>query len=251
MKTARLIMREKRIVSGDFMEVEVYPVFESARSQSRAMKCKPSLPKQRNLNDKNAKKHLTRLINANFTDKDIHLTLTYNTKELPSTTEEAENDVRNFIRRVNTRRKKLRLPGLRYISIVEQVAEDGKPGRIHHHIVCDGDMDRDELERIWKKGRCNSSRLQPDESGLTGLAMYLTKESKRGKRWHQSKGLKQPIISVNDWKWSKRKSQDMAKVITERDFEKNYPGWHCSKAEAKLNEMLGLFSIITFMRKIE
>lgn len=246
----KLVMREKRIISGNIMEIEVYPVFEAPRSTTRKRKARLTPPKQQNLNDKNARKHLARLINTNFSEADIHLTLTYADAHLPETQERAERDVRNFIRRINTRRKKKGLKPLRYISIIEGIGADGRSGRPHHHIICDGDMPRDEVDAVWRKGRCNSSRLQPDEHGLTALARYISKEKKAGKRWHQSKGLKQPVIAINDNRWSKRRSQQFADHFAERDFEKLFPDWVCSGYQVAFSDVLGLYSLSVMMRRI-
>lgn len=64
--------REKKIYSGKILEVELYPVYKSGREiPRRAKKEKLSTKEQRNLNDKNARKKLTRLINTNFGEGDI------------------------------------------------------------------------------------------------------------------------------------------------------------------------------------
>lgn len=82
--------REKRIYSGNYCEVEIYPISKAEQRKSRREKKKESLPKQKNLNEKNAKKHFIRLINTNFTDKDLVVHLTYNDKNLPGTEEQAK-----------------------------------------------------------------------------------------------------------------------------------------------------------------
>ena len=53
--------REKRILSGRYLEIEIYPVTLQDTKMNRKEKRKETKPKQQNLNDKNAKKHLTRL----------------------------------------------------------------------------------------------------------------------------------------------------------------------------------------------
>jgi len=62
------------------MEVDIYPYTkdqqEMNRRGKRARKQKESAPKQRNLNDKNARRYLTQLANTNFTQDDLHITAT-------------------------------------------------------------------------------------------------------------------------------------------------------------------------------
>ena len=99
-------IREKRIYSGKFLEIEIYPISKNERNKSRKRKLKESLNKQKNLNDKNARKHLRRLLNTNFTDKDIALHLTYDNENLPGSEEEAKRNVSNFLRRVKNYRRK-------------------------------------------------------------------------------------------------------------------------------------------------
>ena len=51
-------------------------------SEGRSIK-KDNDKAQRNLNDKNARKYVERLINENFTDRDLWLTFTYDNEHLP------------------------------------------------------------------------------------------------------------------------------------------------------------------------
>ena len=81
--------REKRIYSGKYLEVEIYSISKKERNKKRKRKQKESLTKQKNLNDKNAKKHLIRLVNANFSDNDLAVHLTYDNKNVPTSEDEA------------------------------------------------------------------------------------------------------------------------------------------------------------------
>lgn len=240
-------IREKKIYSGPMLEVEMYQISKEDRRQSRRKKEKLTKPAQRNLNFKNARKHFTRLLNTNFDDKDVHLTLTYRDDDLPINMEQASKDFRNFIRRVKYRRKKQGLPELKYMAVLEQSGDDGRATRAHHHVIMSGDMDRDELEAIWKKGRCNASRLQPDDHGLEGLAKYLTKKRKAGKLWTQSRNLKQPTVKTNDWKISRRKFYNYAAD----DCEVYYPDYELTRIEKTANNVTGYMSISILMRRRE
>ena len=233
-------IREKRIYSGNFLEIEVYPISKKEQHQKRKKKCKESLPKQRNLNDKNARKHLRRLINTNFTDKDIALHLTYDDKSLPSNEEEAKRNLTNFFRRVKNYRKRNGLEDLKYIAVTEyrEATEDKRTStRIHHHVVISG-MDRDKLEELWGKGKANADRLQSNELGYEELANYISKDPKGNKRWTQSRNLKQPTIKVNDYKYSHKKAWQLNTCQGEREFiEKLYPGYTLSHYKSDVNEI--------------
>ena len=207
-KKERVIYATKEIRSGDQLEIEIYPEFtrkQIGRIPSEAMRAKNRKARQ-NLNEKNSRKQCERVINCNFTSKDIWATFTYDEDHVPGSMEEASRNMQNYIRRLNTRRKKKGLPNVRYVYTTE-VSEKG---RYHHHIVMDGDMSLDEVEETWTKGSRNQvRRLSKDKDGLTGMAMYITKEKKgKGqKKWTSSRGLKRPKDTVNHYKFSKKDVQ--------------------------------------------
>nr|WP_275297887.1 hypothetical protein [Clostridium sp. YIM B02551] len=234
------------------LEVEIYPISFKERKQKRKKKEKESKPKQKNLNDKNAKKHLIRLLNTNFTDRDLAVHLTYTDDTLPQSEEEARKDVSNFLRRLKHYRKKNGLTDLKYIAVIEfRESEDkDKKIRLHHHIVIN-DMDRDKVEGLWGKGRANADRLKSDEFGYEALARYITKDPKGSKRWTQSKNLKQPVIKVNDFKFSKRKAEDMARCPEDRaTFENLYPGYILSDCKATINDITAGSYLYIKLRKL-
>lgn len=189
----------KEIRAGDQLEVDIYPQFTAVDDIPAAGRIKKDNSKaQRNLNDKNSRKMVERLINANFTDRDLWITLTYDDDHLPDSMEEALANMRRFIRTINRRRKKVVLANARYIYVTEYAPEAAV--RWHHHVVMDGDMPMDEVESCWRYGGRNEIRkLKKDEAGLSGLATYITKEKHRRKgerRWNASKGLKKPDVRI-------------------------------------------------------
>lgn len=189
----------KEIRAGEQLEIEVYPQFTSHDEIPASGRIKKDNSRaQRTLNDKNARKKVERLINANFDDRDIWITLTYSEKYLPYTMKEALANMARFIRTVNRRRKKQGLSNAKYIYVTEY--DPDAEIRWHHHVVMDGALDMDVVEKCWKYGGRNETRrLKKDESGLSGLASYIVKEKhrrKNEKRWNCSKGLKQPDIKV-------------------------------------------------------
>ena len=249
-----MIYREKRIKAGEFLEVEIYPITPLERSKSRKRKLKESRKEQKNLNDKNAKKKLRRLINHNFTERDLVVHLTYTDKTLPTSEDEAKKDVKNFIRRVKRKRQKAGLPEVKYIAVFEYVNYDPqnkdkrKKVRMHHHIIMSA-MDRDELEKLWDKGRCNADRLQADEKGFESLANYISKNPKGSKRYSRSKNIVEPEIQINDSKWTRRKVMQVSQCPEDRElFEKLYPGWTFTQCSVEVNEINAGFYIELKMR---
>lgn len=75
MYQGRTFIRESVYVCGNYMDADIYPVFQ--KPGHRRSRCKPTSEIQRRLNQKNAEKRLTRLVHTNFTEDDIALHLTY------------------------------------------------------------------------------------------------------------------------------------------------------------------------------
>ena len=249
--------RVKTIRSGDMLECEIYPINAAPiNGGKRAKKEKDIRTAQSNLNDKNAKKHLIRLVNTNFTKKDIWITLTYENSRLPEDVEQAKKDMMNYIRRLKRHCKKHHFPDFKYVYVTEyQDADKKRNKRVHHHMICNF-PDRDIAEELWNGGgRTQSRRLQPDDFGLEGLTRYITKE-KHGnnqKRYTVSRNLKQPKITIADSKVTRRRAE---KIATEENmaqelFEKLYAGYKFNDMEVKYSPYVAGAYIYVRMKQIE
>lgn len=199
--------RAATIKSGEVLEVEVYPLWNT-KNEVRRAKANTSREAQRNLNDRNAQKKLIRKINTNFTPDDLHVTLTYKRGVLPDE-EQARKDIRNFIRRVRNYRRKHGLPELKYVYVIEFYNGDGRRMRVHHHVIMSG-MDRKEVKELWPHGSARVDELEPEDGTLEGLARYITKQPTASKRWQASRNLKEPAITTADTKISKKQAERMA-----------------------------------------
>lgn len=262
----RSIYATKEIKAGDQLEVEIYPEFtKKQRSEiPEGGKRKKDRKAQKNLNEKNSRKMCERVINANFTDRDIWATFTYTDENMPTSMKEAQKNMQNYIRRLNYQRKKKGLQNTKYVY----VTECSDRGRWHHHIVMDGDMDMDTVEGLWQLGKRNEvRRLQRDENGLVGMARYITKQKKPAKNkknksdqeevgkyqksWTPSKGLKKPEEKVNHYK---TKQSHVDKIVTgkktvEEHLTKWYgEGYEFAEAEIRYNTFNGRFYIYGRMR---
>jgi hypothetical protein len=229
------------------MDADIYPVWQPAGK--RRARCKPTSEIQKKLNQRNAARKLTRLVHSNFTDKDIALHLTYD--EAPDTSEEAARDLSNFLRRVKRARAKAGLSELKYISTTEIGM---KSGRIHHHIILSGGLDRDALEVLWGKGYANSKRLQFREDGVSGLTHYIVKDDRPFyKRWNQSKNLIKPEPTVRDGAVTRDEVREMQDAIDGKCaayFEARYPGYELTRADYSINGInRGEYVTISMRRK--
>lgn len=231
--------RTKTIKSGNVLEVEVYPIWDTHTSTSRARKTRESRPAQKRLNHKNATKTAMRLINANFTDADFWGTFTYETKRLPDTLEEAQKEMSKFIRRLKYYAERHNFPPLKYVYVTEYENDPQKgKHRVHHHIVTNF-PNRDIMEDLWKNGGRNQTRrLRADDSAYEGLSRYIMKDPKGAKRFVASKNLQKPKITVSDTKFTRRKVNRLYDETLNRKavFENLYKGYQMTSFYAKTSE---------------
>ena len=239
-------------IAGPRLEAEVYPIFgrNTEAELRRAKKTNVTPEKQARLNRERSIRHLVQLADANFTDQDVHVTLTYS--QAPSF-ERAQKDMRNFLLKIRRLRDKRNMPALKYIYTIEG-DDDGKKQRIHIHLLMNGDMDRAEIERIWSKGYANADRLQPDENGLEAIARYMAKQQRNRKRWCASRKLKQPRSWTSESRCSnarvKRIAYDIRNVAAE-EMEKIYPGYRFVKINVLYSDVIDGVYIRAVMRKKE
>lgn len=236
--------------AGKMIEVDIYPTFNVRHDMPRTKRGRESRPAQKNLNDKRARRYLNQLASANFGKGDLWGTFTYRAGEEPESIDDAEKKFGNFIRRINRRRKRAGKENIKYIYVTEW--EDGEKGvRCHHHAILSGDVDRDEIEKLWYHGdRTETKRLAPDpDTHIAGLVHYITKDPKGKKRWKTSKGLKKPTITRSYSKFGKTKVRKMAcdYVLLETELKKKYKNARFVDAKVYQNEINGGFYIYARM----
>lgn len=271
---ARSFIREKKIYCGkDYLEVDIYSISENQlekRKGKRSKKEKVSIPAQKVLNDKNARRKFIQLAEANFGKEGYSVTLTYSEEFLPDTLEEAEKEVRNYLRRVARRRKKEGLEDLKYMLVTSsrEKTVDGveKPVRIHHHILINSGLDRNVVEDLWRRrkrkgekegrslGYANADRIQPNaNTGIEALANYLAGNPTQKRRWTCSQNLERPVQRTNDYRYSRKKVMKLAIHPEELSYwEKLYPGYEITDKlrgfEAIYNDFTG-WAIYLKLRK--
>lgn len=245
--------RTKTIKSGNMLEVEIYPVWDTHKSTTRARKTKASREAQKNLNYKNAIKTVVRLVNANFTNGDVWATYTYDADHLPPNRPAAEKELTKYIRRLKYYNDKHGLPPLKYVYWTEYETDEKKGKiRVHHHLVTNF-RNRDVMEELWhNSGRTQTRRLYADENEFEGMTCYCMKDPKGAKRFVASKNLTKPQITVADNKFTRRKVNRIYNGDTPAaaTFEKMYKGYAMTRIDAKTSEYVsGVYMYIKMHKK--
>lgn len=212
----------KTIVSGEMVECEIYPIWKCRNDLPRKRKGK-TREAQKKLNEKNSKKNIVRLINANFNDDDLYLTLTYKDKYLPDQSR-ARQDMRNYLARIKRWRKRNGITEpFKYIYSLgyEDDPKHSKKVRIHHHLII-SKMDRNTAEDLWGMGRAECRRLKSDDFKFEGVGRYLS--SQGDERIAHSQNLKKPIVTKDRTTLTRRRAENLAlnENYYQEYFEKKY-----------------------------
>ena len=203
MYRGRTFNRERVYVCGEYLDGDIYPVFQ--KPGERRKRCRPTSEIQKKLNQRNAAKRLTRI-------------------------------VQNYLRALKRRYRKLGLE-LKYILSTEY---GGRSGRVHHHLIVNAGLDRDAMEALWGRGYANSKRLQFGDEGVSGLTHYITKGDASYKRWSGSRNLDQPEaqpprddLTMEDV----RTLFEAAEIhLANEWFESRFPGYELVSCEPRRNE---------------
>lgn len=232
--------QEKRIISGNYLEVEHYPVTEHGYRHDR--KYRLSRTEQQKLNIKNAVKKLIRLVNTNFGLGDLLIHGTYRPDEMPKSEKEVLNDIQNYFRRINRYRKSHGMPRAKYIYVIECSSS----GNWHWHGIMSG-MNRNIAEELWGHGDfTNANRFQPTaQTGGEAFAKYISKKPKGKRRWNCSKNLKQPTVKTKSSGYTRR---GIARIARERAddtryWERKYKGYRLVSVTPVYNEFNGWWYI--------
>ncbi len=166
--------------------------------QTRREKKKISSAAQRYINSKAQRDQLEFLLAANIHAGDWFLVLTYDDRHLPADWSEANRIMQGFCRRIREARAPEKTVYFYNIERNHAADSPSQHHRWHHHMIIQGDADREMLERLWGKGMvlCKRIVLDPDHT-FGSLATYLLKEASEfpGKRgWRSSRGLKKPEV---------------------------------------------------------
>lgn len=279
-------VREKSVKSAErYKDVNIYLLTTEQDTFSRKrVRKKLSTPKQVKQDWKYAKQYATQLVNANFTNGDYILTLTYDDE--PLSREEAERNVENYVARLKTLYRRLGIPFRAFwVTGGGHPKKDGGVTRFHHHLIISGGADRDWVEAAWnykdinriplstsKKeldflvssrgegNRVESSRakIKKTEFGLEPIVKYMVKPAHcspnpNAKRWHSCGLSKKPVETRSDTRYSEKELHKLVKLIKDGQaqarIEAIYKGWELLEASPHTNEVTGLPYLRIKLRK--
>ena len=215
------------------MEVDLYRITPEEHAAKRGKKTKPSSERQKKRNAQHSHRWRVQKANANFTVLGFYLTLTYIDTFLPESMEQAQRDLRNYIRRVKAAIAKLYGPGAE-LRVMGLTGCGRKSGRYHHHLLmeCPGLTMRQNadfrqlLEDKWAMrwpdgsveslGTANADRLNL-QNRLDDLITYFEKHGQM--RWYETKNLTLPVERApNDTRWSLKQLRKACTECKERNY---------------------------------
>lgn len=260
------IYATKEQFAGDQLEIEYYPEF--TRTQAKEEGVQPinkakQQKAQKELNGKMARKRFWLLCEHNFHEGDLWITLTY--ADDPASIDVAIANMQKFLRNINAKRNRRGLPNAKYVYVTEEVSEDEKIVRIHHHLLMDALLDVDTVMATWKHGGRNEyRRIEKDENGITGAIRYMakpaadTKRRKYKKRWNSSTNLTQPP----EKKHHQTRAKEINKMVANRDYireyvetvktrrgKRRYEGYVYTGSDVYYNNFNGRYYVRVRMRK--
>lgn len=253
--------RRRTTESGPRIDADIFPVFGVGQKKAlrRARKQQTSKAQQIANNERSRIK-LIQLVEANFTEKDLSIGLDYAGKEPEP--EKVDRDLKTFFEKVRRKRRKEGLPELKYIAAIggDEMPSKGYSGkRPHVHVIMNGGIDRDDLEKMWKHGRANCDRLQPRDEGLGGISVYFTKQMqdrppKKGvKKYRTSKNLIHPEPKGRDVKIANSRVRRIAYDFENQAknvMEKLYPGYVLQQCSVRYSDVVPGVYIKCVLRKM-
>ena len=244
------LQKTRTVWAGDMVYVDSYPVWNTKAEAGKAKKAKEQQREaQQALNERNRKKYIEQMANANFTKEDLFATFTY-AGQAPDE-KQALRDMQNLVRRIKSWCAKNGKPAPKYIYVIEFEDTRGKRKRIHQHMLISG-IDRDALEALWPHGRANTRRLQPNGYGLAEIVAYMLKAKRSTRRCTCSRNLTKPKGTTSERRMSKRKVERLAEGLTGcagEVFERVYPGYELVDYEVARSEYVAGAYIRARMRR--
>ena len=241
--------REKlfSVKSGKYIEpcLHVYSDEQEKVSRlKRAKKSKATEPKIKKLNDEYSRQYVRLLLNGNFGAGDYQMFLSYDEEPDRKT---AKKHFKNYVRQLRNLYRKCGIE-FKWLGLIEQGVISG---RLHHHLVIPGGVDRNRIEELWGHGIANCERLQKNKSGkwLNDFAQYLMKSKANAEKservWSCSRNLSRPEVRVCD---NDRINRRRLKALLEakrndelaKAAENIYKGYRLIDARVEVNIVTGL-----------
>lgn len=192
--------RRKIMTAGRLVRGVIYTGSSPLDGQrERAEKLQMSSAARDRMNLKKSWEKLEMVLAANYSYRDLHVTLTYREGSLPQNRAAAVKLLKKFLTQLRAHRKARGQP-LIYIYVTEDKHGDA---RLHHHIVINSTGEDYEIIRsLWLYG--DNIDFEPvGTPGYTVLAQYLTKEPREygkpevgARTWTPSLGMRKPEVET-------------------------------------------------------
>ena len=200
-------------VAGKTIEIRKYYNFHvPPPGEHRGIREKPTPERIKKANLRKAETDLRRLMNANFTDSDYNITLTYREEEKPASIGDLRDDAAAFSKKLSRIYKKAEIP-FRFIYCM-----GAGPHRRHIHMVISGFPDMGKIADAWDKGHISMTKLY-SEGNYADLAAYFIKNAEDTKKEEVEQGLK-PRRRYNT-SHNLKKPKVTKEKIPAKDFRKN------------------------------
>ena len=186
----------------------------------RGISWQPTSKAQERVNINRRKREVQRIVNINFDGDGIMLELDYAQEHYTDDMAEARRDMQNYIRRIKRLYKKADAT-LKYIYTTERGEESG---RVHHHMIVTGGVDKEALLAAWKKSkRCFAKKLEFSENGYADLAAYYAKRHEAFERCFTcSQNIERPEPLPEEDKTARRISRVFTKKVCADFYEHNF-----------------------------
>lgn len=200
----------RTVRSGKVIEKSQYYVGQRRPRASRKKGASSAAKMDANMNQ--AVRQLARTMNCNWGHGDLLLTLKYDEEHLPEDFDAAERAGAKWWRRMHRELKELGIKSSGVWMTSETDPETGEVVRLHHHAVISvagieilrdgegkligGTVGGRTLADVWGQGGVDIQLLR-DQDDYTPIARYFASQARRAgdaKKWHVSRGLKQPVI---------------------------------------------------------
>lgn len=191
--------RKKMIIARSMVKTILYTAPEPNDGERvRAAKSKMTTAAQKAMNDKTARGRLEMLLANNFEGRDLFITLTYRTANLPKSRAQAVANVRRFLKLLREYRK-VRGESLKYIYVTEDKHGDGQ---LHHHLsISATERDIEVIRSLWPHGDIVDMEYIGSRDYET-WALYMTKEGAHSRpvgaqMWTGSRNLEKPKVIIS------------------------------------------------------
>lgn len=191
-------LMEYHIISGRVVETRrsYLPCRGEPKKQRGTRRAGASSEKKINLNERQEKQRLARILNTNFEEGGYMITLKYSGARLPESYDAAREEGEKLIRKLRLLCKKEGVELRRVLVTANWSPKRNGAARFHHHVVINK-IPLSILEKLWPDGEMYIETLRAGD--LSHLAAYLCDnvrlEEKGRKKWSPSRNLQKPIFT--------------------------------------------------------